>query len=291
LPARRKEANSTRAMRRRLDLELVRRGIVGTRTEAALAIRSGTVTVAGRPAVKASTLVDAREAIVLVRASGRFVSRGGEKLDAAVDRFGIAVSGRKAVDAGASTGGFTDCLLARGAAQVVALDVGYGQLDWRLRQDPRVIVLERKNVRELGPGDLPFRPDLVTADLSFISLRLAIPALARCAVREAEFVLLVKPQFEVGRREVGGHGVVRDPDAWRKVVEGIAAACVEHSVTPLDVMASPLVGPAGNAEFLLHGRGGEASASVEGLATRAFGEAVDTAIDEALAATSRDGHG
>jgi 23S rRNA (cytidine1920-2'-O)/16S rRNA (cytidine1409-2'-O)-methyltransferase len=278
-------------MRRRLDLEMVRRGIVATPSEAARAIRSGAVTVAGRPAVKASTLVGVGEAITVARSPRRFVSRGGEKLDAAIDRFAIAVSGRKALDAGASTGGFTDCLLARGAAHVVALDVGYGQLDWKLRQDPRVTVLERTNVRELRPEDLPFPPELVTADLSFISLRLAIPALTSSAARRAEFVLLVKPQFEARREDVGRHGVVGDPNVWREVVRGIGTACLDQAVIPLGVMGSPLPGPAGNAEFLLYGRRGEPGTPDEGPPGPAFDEAVEAAIGEALTATSRNGHG
>ena len=225
-----------------------------TRSEAGLAIRSGKVTVGGRPAAKAGTLVGPDEPIVLAAPARRFVSRGGEKLEAALVRFRIDVAGRVALDAGASTGGFTDCLLQRGAARVTAVDVGYGQLDWRLREDPRVTVMERTNVRDLQPGDLAEPPDLVAADLSFISLRLALPALARCAAPRAELVLLVKPQFEAGRDEVGRGGVVSDPAAWERVVRSVAEACAEAGFEVLGLSASPLLGPAGNVEFLLHAR-------------------------------------
>ena len=201
----------------------------------------------------------------------RFVSRGGEKLDAALDRFDIDVTGKHAVDAGASTGGFTDCLLSRGAVHVVALDVGYGQLHWRLREDPRVTVLERKNVRELRPEDVPQPAEIITADLSFISLRLALPSLVRCSSRDAEFVLLVKPQFEAGRAEVSRGGVVSDPAVWFRVLVEVGEAAAGEGLKPQGMMASPLLGPAGNAEFLLHARrggsGGEPIADF-GLAAR-----------------------
>jgi 23S rRNA (cytidine1920-2'-O)/16S rRNA (cytidine1409-2'-O)-methyltransferase len=211
---------------------------------------------AGRPASKASTLVDPADALELVGAPRRFVSRGGEKLDAALDRFAIDASDRTGLDAGASTGGFTDCLLRRGAAHVVALDVGYGQLAWSLRTDDRVTVLERTNVRALTPAHLPYAPDLVVADLSFISLRLAVPPLADVAAPAADLVLLVKPQFEADPADVGRGGVVRDPRVWRDAVEDVATTCADAGVAPLGVMASPLRGPAGNVEFLLHARAG-----------------------------------
>jgi 23S rRNA (cytidine1920-2'-O)/16S rRNA (cytidine1409-2'-O)-methyltransferase len=264
-------------MRRRLDIEMVRRGMAGSRSEAAEAIDSGSVSVAGHPAVKAGTLVDGEEPIVLARPARRFVSRGGEKLDAALDRFDVAAAGRLALDAGASTGGFTDCLLIRGAAHVAAVDVGYGQLHWRLRQDPRVTVLERTNARDLEPQDLPYRPEVVTADLSFISLRLVIPALARCAAPEADLVLLVKPQFEAGRDAVGPGGVVIDPAEWRSVLTGVVEACASEKVATVGLMASPLRGPAGNVEFLLHGR---LDLSVVDRAGE--GRAIEEAVAEAL---------
>jgi 23S rRNA (cytidine1920-2'-O)/16S rRNA (cytidine1409-2'-O)-methyltransferase len=242
--------------RRRLDAELVRRGLAGTRAEAQAAIRSGRVIVAGSPATKPAALVAPEEAVGLSAPARTYVSRGGEKLEAALDRFAVDPGGRDCLDAGASTGGFTDCLLRRGAARVAAVDVGYGQLAWSIRQDPRVLVVERTNVRGLEASSLPFRPTIVTADLSFISLRLVVPVLAGVASEDAgsDLVLLVKPQFEAGPRLVGRGGVVRDPDVWRRAVVAVAEACREAGFRPLEAMASPLLGPAGNVEFLLHAR-------------------------------------
>jgi 23S rRNA (cytidine1920-2'-O)/16S rRNA (cytidine1409-2'-O)-methyltransferase len=242
--------------RRRLDAEMVRRGLASTRDEAAEAVLAGLVTVAGAPATKAAALVAPDQPLGVEGASRGFVSRGGEKLCAGLDRFGIDPAGRDCLDAGASTGGFTDCLLRGGAARVAAVDVAYGQLAWSLRSDPRVVVLERTNVRELRVSALPFAPSLVVADLSFISLRSVMPALANVSTDDAEFVLLVKPQFEAPRPDVPEGGVVRDPDAWRRAIEGVAISCGENGLGPQDVAASPLRGPAGNVEFLLHARAG-----------------------------------
>jgi 23S rRNA (cytidine1920-2'-O)/16S rRNA (cytidine1409-2'-O)-methyltransferase len=238
--------------RRRLDAELVRRGLATSRTEAQAAVRDGLVLVAGRSARKPSTLVDPAEPVELVGPARRFVSRGGDKLEAALARFEISVEGRRAMDAGASTGGFTDCLLRRGASHVVAVDVGYGQLAWSLRRDPRVTVLERTNVRDLNAHALPFAPEVVVADLSFISLRLVVGTLAGVAAEGATFVLLVKPQFEAGREGVGPGGVVRDPERWGDGIRAVADTCEAEGLVPRGVMASPVLGPAGNVEFLLY---------------------------------------
>jgi 23S rRNA (cytidine1920-2'-O)/16S rRNA (cytidine1409-2'-O)-methyltransferase len=282
-------------VRRRLDTEMVRRGLAATRSEAAQAIRSGKVVVSGSPAMKAGTMVLPDQPIALSAPPRRYVSRGGEKLEAALDRFDIDVKGLRALDAGASTGGFTDCLLARGAERVVAVDVGYGQLDWRLREDPRVAVLERVNVRDLRPEMLPYVAEMVVADLSFISLRLALPALVRCASPDARFVLLVKPQFEAGRAEVGDGGVVRDPDVWRRVVTEVADSCRHEGAEVLGTIASPLPGPAGNVEFLVHARrSGSGSPLEHGQAADSFGASLDAAIQEAtapLGASGRAGPG
>jgi 23S rRNA (cytidine1920-2'-O)/16S rRNA (cytidine1409-2'-O)-methyltransferase len=250
--------------RRRLDAELVRRGLVSTRDEAQAAVRRGVVRVDGRRADKPTSFVDTAAPVEIVSVpTRRFVSRGGEKLEAALDAFGIDVSGRRCLDAGASTGGFTDCLLQRGATHVVAVDVGYGQFDWSLRTDERVTVLERTNVRELTSAFLPYAPDLVVADLSFISLRVALPPLVRVAAADASFVMLVKPQFEADRGDAPA-GVVGDPDVWRRAIEGVAASCVDAGLSPAGVMASPLVGPAGNVEFFVHAVGGvERTASID----------------------------
>lgn len=260
--------------RRRLDAELVRRGLAASRTEAQAAVRGGRVTVAGRPASKASTLVSADEPVELAGPGRRFVSRGGEKLEAALERFGIDVTGRRCLDAGASTGGFTDCLLRRGAEHVVALDVGYGQLAWPLRTDARVTVLERTNVRDLSRAHLPYAPDLVTADLSFISLRLAVAPLAGVAAEGADLVLLVKPQFEAGPEDVGRGGVVRDPAVWRRAILRVAEACAEHGLSPLGAMASPLPGPAGNVEFPLHATKGPGPSTLDPEASVAEGSRI-----------------
>ena len=196
----------------RLDTELVRRGLAASRAEARRAIEAGEVLVGGLPATKPAALVRKEQNLSLARSEPSFVSRGGDKLDGALACFDVEVQGRVWLDAGASTGGFTDHLLRGGAARVIAVDVGYGQLDWRLRNDARVTVLERTNVRHLRASDLPLKPEGVVADLSFISLTLVLPALAAVAGPRADYVLLVKPQFEVGKKAVPRGGVVRDPD-------------------------------------------------------------------------------
>lgn len=242
--------------RRRLDAELVRRGLVPTRTQAQAAVRDGLVLVGGRAATKVSTMVNPADALEVVGVARRFVSRAGDKLDAALDRFRVAVEARRCLDAGASTGGFTDRLLRGGAAHVVAVDVGYGQLAWSLRTDDRVTVLERTNVRDLRREHLPYAPDLITADLSFISLRLVVPVLADVAAEAADLVLLVKPQFEVGRAQVASGGVVRDPNAWAGAIRAVAESCGRSELAVAGLMASPLPGPAGNVEFPLHAQKG-----------------------------------
>jgi 23S rRNA (cytidine1920-2'-O)/16S rRNA (cytidine1409-2'-O)-methyltransferase len=210
----------------------------------------------------------------IAAARKRFVSRGGEKLSAALERFGVDPSGRWCLDAGASTGGFTDCLLKGGAAGVVAVDIGYGQLDWSLRTDPRVTAIERTNARELSAERLPFVPDLVVADLSFISLRAVAPALIRTGTPDAEFIALIKPQFEAGSADVGEGGVVRDPAVWRRVVSEVAAVFRDLGAAPLGLMASPLRGPAGNVEFLLHARGRSRGITLDVDAAIAEGETI-----------------
>jgi 23S rRNA (cytidine1920-2'-O)/16S rRNA (cytidine1409-2'-O)-methyltransferase len=250
-------------VRRRLDVELVRRGLAASRAEAGEQIRSGNVIVGGRPVAKASTLVAPEDPVSVAGPGRRFVSRGGQKLEAALDRFDIDVRGLDTLDVGASTGGFTDCLLRRGAARVAAVDVGYGQLDWSLRQDPRVSVMERTNVRSLSRGELPFVPRVLVVDVSFISLRLVIPVLATLIDHGAHAVLLVKPQFEAGRDRVTGGGVVRDPEVWRSILSDVAVWCADAELRVLGMMASPVLGPAGNAEFLLAAVAEPASATAE----------------------------
>ncbi len=242
------------ARRMRLDTELVRRGLARSREQAADLIAAGRVAVAGQTAGKAATQVG-QDAAITVEESGRgadYASRGGRKLEGALAAFpGLAVAGQRCLDAGASTGGFTDVLLRAGAAHVVAVDVGYGQLAWALRTDPRVTVLDRVNVRQLTPDQVAPAPGLVTADLSFISLVLVLPALAACAAADADFVLLVKPQFEVGKGKVGAGGVVRDPAQRAEAVAAVAAAALEIGLGAAGVAASPLPGPSGNVEYFL----------------------------------------
>jgi 23S rRNA (cytidine1920-2'-O)/16S rRNA (cytidine1409-2'-O)-methyltransferase len=240
--------------RMRLDTELVRRGLARSREQAADLITAGRVAVSGQTAAKAATQVGQDAAITIAEAGQApdYVSRGGHKLEGALAAFaGLTVAGRRCLDAGASTGGFTDVLLRAGAAQVVAVDVGYGQLAWALRTDPRVTVLDRVNVRQLTPEQVAPAPSLVTADLSFISLSLVLPALVACAAPDADFVLLVKPQFEVGKGKVGAGGVVRDPAQRAAAVTSVAAAAAELDLGAAGVTASPLPGPSGNVEYFL----------------------------------------
>lgn len=243
--------------RRRLDAELVRRGLARSREHAQTLIAEGRVRVAGSTASKPATQVDdAASVVVRMADSGPdYVSRGAHKLLGALDRFdpeGRMVKGRFALDAGASTGGFTDVLLRRGAAHVVAVDVGYGQLAWSLRSDERVTVMDRTNIRTLSLTDLPERPGLVVADLSFISLRLVVGVLAQLVAPDADLLVMVKPQFEVGREALGSGGVVRDPPLRESAVIGVARAAWDVGLGTAGVVASPLPGPQGNVEYFLH---------------------------------------
>jgi 23S rRNA (cytidine1920-2'-O)/16S rRNA (cytidine1409-2'-O)-methyltransferase len=237
----------------RLDAELVRRGLARSREQAAELVSQGLVKVSGQQAAKPATQVTRDAPIVVAEtAAETYVSRGGHKLAGALRAFGdLAVAGRRCLDAGASTGGFTDVLLRSGAAHVTAVDVGYGQLAWSLRTDPRVTVLDRVNVRELKPEQLPEIPDLVVGDLSFISLTLVLPALAECASRDADFLLMVKPQFEVGKGRVGAGGVVRDTTARSDAVRTVCDAAGQLGLGVRGITASPLPGPAGNVEYFV----------------------------------------
>ncbi|GAA4536754.1 MULTISPECIES: TlyA family RNA methyltransferase [Nonomuraea] len=238
----------------RLDSELVRRGLARSREQAVQLIEAGRVTVGGRRAAKPATQVDTAAAVVVAESQDGpdYVSRGAHKLIGALDTFGsLTVEGRRCLDAGASTGGFTDVLLRRGAAHVLAVDVGYGQLAWSLRTDERVTVMERVNVRDLTPDLVGEPPTLVVGDLSFISLRLVLPALAAVAAPRADFVMLVKPQFEVGKDLVGAGGVVRDPELRAGAVRAAAAEAARLGLAVRGVTYSPLPGPSGNVEYLL----------------------------------------
>ena len=231
----------------------MRRGLVPSREQAAVAIAAHRVTVNGSIAEKPARLVAAGDAIDVLGDAPRFVSRGGEKLDAALDAFAVDVNGRRALDAGASTGGFTDCLLQRGAREVVAVDVGYGQLHEKLRADPRVDNRERVNVRAIDAAAIGGAVDIVVADLSFISLRTVAPALLACAAQRAPLVLLVKPQFEAGREEAArGRGVIRDPAVRARTLEEVSSAFVALGAAIMGIMESPITGADGNVEHVLH---------------------------------------
>jgi 23S rRNA (cytidine1920-2'-O)/16S rRNA (cytidine1409-2'-O)-methyltransferase len=231
----------------RLDSLLAERGLFESRSRAAAAVLAGEVRLAGRRAEKAGQLVDPAVAIE-VDAPPPFVSRGGIKLANALKALGVPVTGRRCLDVGASTGGFTDCLLQRGAAHVVALDVAYGELDYRLRSDERVTVIERTNARALDCAALPYRPELVVADVSFISLTKVLPAVLACTAPEFDCVAMVKPQFEVGKGNVGKGGVVRDPALRRSAVASVVSCGAALGAAVMGFAPSGLPGPAGNLE-------------------------------------------
>ncbi|MEJ6577218.1 MAG: TlyA family RNA methyltransferase [Actinomycetota bacterium] len=239
-------------MKTRLDAELVRRGLARSRDHAADLIESRSVLVTGIPASKPATQVDAETSITLQGERNDFVSRGGHKLAGALDAFpAITIEGKRALDAGASTGGFTDVLVKRGVAGVVAVDVGYGQLAWELRNDKRVTILDRTNVRHLTLEQVGEPVDLVVADLSFISLTLVLPALVSVSKSSCDFLVMVKPQFEVGREKLGAGGVVRDSALRKSAVLDVADCAYDMGIGCMGVVASSLPGPSGNVEYFL----------------------------------------
>jgi len=235
--------------KRRLDTLLMERGLVESRERAQGLILAGKVKVDGQVAHKPGKRVPAEVEIALEEALP-YVSRGGLKLEEALNRFQLDLSGLICTDVGASTGGFTDCLLQHGAAKVYAIDVGYGQLAWELRQDPRVVVLERTNIRYLE--SLPEPIDLATIDVSFISLELVLPPVLNFLKPEGQIIALIKPQFEAGREQVGKGGVVKDPEVHRQVLHKVAKVAQDLGLRILGLVPSPLLGPAGNVEFLIH---------------------------------------
>jgi 23S rRNA (cytidine1920-2'-O)/16S rRNA (cytidine1409-2'-O)-methyltransferase len=238
-------------LRIRLDQLVVERGLAPSRERARALILAGQVLVDGQLETKAGTQVDTAADLGLVAPDHPYVGRGGVKLAHALDRFHIAVAGREALDIGASTGGFTDVLLKRGATRVVALDVGHGQIDWALRNDPRVVVIEHFNARHLQPSDLPGPVDIVTIDVSFISLRQILPVVPPVLRARGDVVALVKPQFEAGRSEIR-KGVIRDAAIQARVLDEVSAAAREVGLTPVASTTSPITGAKGNVEFLLH---------------------------------------
>ncbi len=246
--------------RSRLDAALVERGLVPSRARAQAAVASGRVRVNGRLADRPATPVEA-DATLVVESAPEFVSRGGEKLAGALADVGVDVTGARALDLGASTGGFTDCLLQRGAVHVTAVDVGYGQLAWTLRNDPRVTVLERTNARHLTPAAVTPPADFATCDLAFISVATVWPAASRCLTRDHRALVLVKPQFEVGKGKVPQGGVVRDPLLHAEAIRTVARAITQQGGRVRTVVPSQLVGPKGNREFFIYCEGPETEAA------------------------------
>ncbi|MFO0752374.1 MAG: TlyA family RNA methyltransferase [Thermodesulfovibrionales bacterium] len=239
-------------VKERLDKVLVDRGLASSRERAQGLIAEGKVFVNGMPATKAGSLVDTHLPVELKGEEIPYVSRGGLKLEAALREFGIAVQDRTAMDVGSSTGGFTDCLLQNGAKKVYCIDVGYGQLAWKLRQDPRIVLLERVNIRHLERERVPDPVDLAVIDVSFISLALVVPKVLEFLNEEGEIVALIKPQFEVGRGEVGKGGVVRDEGKRLKAVETVRRRLEGLGLGTVGVLQSPITGQKGNVEYLIH---------------------------------------
>ena len=241
----------------RLDQLLVQRGLVDSRERGQRLIMAGEVLVNDRVAEKPGQPIDP-EAVIRIKEPLPYVSRGGLKLAAALDRFAIRIERAVCADVGASTGGFTDCLLQRGAAKVYAIDVGYGQIDWKLRIDPRVVVMDRTNARYVEA--LPESIEVATVDVSFISLRLILPAVIKWLCPDAQVIALIKPQFEAGREKVGKGGVVRDPAVHAEVLRSVWQTASELGYSPIDLLRSPIEGPAGNIEFLIWLRPGSFAA-------------------------------
>lgn len=237
-------------MRPRLDAEMARRGLAQSRESARRLIMAGRVRVNSRPAEKADLKVDTDAEIMIVGGEREYASRGAYKLIAALDHFCLPVAGRDALDVGASNGGFTDVLIRRGAARVIALDVGYGQLAEHLRIDPRVIVMDRTNIRHVRPPDLPYRPALVVIDTSFISLKLVLPPVSELAAFAADIVTLVKPQFEAGKGKVGKGGVVRDDQVRTHALNEVTTFAIGLGLEAVGAIESPIAGAAGNREYL-----------------------------------------
>jgi 23S rRNA (cytidine1920-2'-O)/16S rRNA (cytidine1409-2'-O)-methyltransferase len=237
-------------MRQRLDAEMARRGLAQSRESARRLIMAGRVRVNSRPAEKADLKIDAAAEIMIVGGEREYASRGAYKLIAALDHFGTPVARRDALDVGASNGGFTDVLIRRGAARVIALDVGYGQLAEHLRTDPRVIVMDRTNIRHVLPPDLPYRPDLVVIDASFISLKLVLPPASELAASSADIVALIKPQFEAGKGKVGKGGVVRDDEVRARALNEVTEFAIGLGLEAVGAIESPIAGAAGNREYL-----------------------------------------
>ena len=240
-----------RELKERLDVLLVNKGFFSSRERAKTAIMAGDVYVNGGISDKAGTKIDEEAEITVKHDQCPYVGRGGYKLAKAIGTFGLDLAAKTAMDIGASTGGFTDCMLQNGASKVYSVDVGYGQLDWKLRNDPRVVNMEKVNVRYLEPDTIPDRMDFVSIDVSFISLKLIFPVVRELLKKGGELVCLIKPQFEAGREQVGKKGIVRDRDVHRQVIENVIIYAVSNGLKPEELTFSPMTGAKGNIEYLL----------------------------------------
>ena len=240
-----------RELKERLDVLLVNKGFFSSRERAKTAIMAGDVYVNGGISDKAGTKIDEEAEITVKNDQCPYVGRGGYKLAKAIGTFGLDLAAKTAMDIGASTGGFTDCMLQNGASKVYSVDVGYGQLDWKLRNDPRVVNMEKVNVRYLEPDTIPDRMDFVSIDVSFISLKLIFPVVRELLKKGGELVCLIKPQFEAGREQVGKKGIVRDRDVHRQVIENVIISAVSNGLKPEELTFSPMTGAKGNIEYLL----------------------------------------
>ena len=240
-----------RELKDRLDVLLVNKGFFSSRERAKTAIMAGDVYVNGGISDKAGTKIDEEAEITVKNDQCPYVGRGGYKLAKAIGTFGLDLAAKTAMDIGASTGGFTDCMLQNGASKVYSVDVGYGQLDWKLRNDPRVVNMEKVNVRYLEPDTIPDRMDFVSIDVSFISLKLIFPVVRELLKKGGELVCLIKPQFEAGREQVGKKGIVRDRDVHRQVIENVIIYAVSNGLKPEELTFSPMTGAKGNIEYLL----------------------------------------
>lgn len=239
-------------MKERLDVLLINRGLAVSREKAKAVIMAGSVFVNGQREDKAGTMVDEKAEITVKGSQLRYVSRGGLKLEKAMQHFDVTMEGRVCMDVGASTGGFTDCMLQNGAVKVYSVDVGHGQLDWKLRNDPRVVCMEKTNIRYVTPEDIAERPSFVSIDVSFISLTKVLLPVRELMTEDGELVCLIKPQFEAGREKVGKKGVVRDPKVHEEVIDKVIAYAVSIGFEGRALEFSPIKGPEGNIEYLLH---------------------------------------
>ncbi|MGI6017887.1 MAG: TlyA family RNA methyltransferase [Marvinbryantia sp.] len=269
-------------MKQRLDLLMVQRGLAPSREKAKAMIMAGSVLVNGQREDKAGTMFsDTTETMITVKGNTlKYVSRGGLKLEKAMSHFDIALEGKTCMDVGASTGGFTDCMLQNGAVKVFSVDVGYGQLDWKLRQDPRVVCMEKTNIRYVVPDDIGETIDFASIDVSFISLSKVLPAVRELLTADGEIVCLIKPQFEAGREKVGKKGVVRDPAVHEEVIEAVIGCAKELGFAVKELEYSPIKGPEGNIEYLLHLKKGENPESVYGFSVHGIVEAAHASLDK-----------